>query len=83
MVQQHLPNLVFINLQSWSKAQIDFIQNLKLFRKDTLIVAVPPSSMPKQLLQAIHLGIQPMSLATNLQQACKTRFAPFYVAAHR
>ena len=26
MVQQHLPNLVFINLQSWSKAQIDFIK---------------------------------------------------------
>ena len=48
---------MFINLQDWSKADIEFIQNLKHFRKDTLVVAVLPSNMPKQLLQAIHLGI--------------------------
>ena len=57
MVQHHLPNIVFINLQDWSKADIEFVQNLKHFRKDTLVVAVLPSNMPKQLLQAIHLGI--------------------------
>lgn len=76
MVQQHLPNLVFINLQSWFKAQIDFIQNLKLFRKDTLIVAVLPSSMPKQLLQAIHLGISAYvfsdQTATGMQNQIRT-----------
>ena len=76
MVQQHLPNLVFINLQSWSKAQIDFIQNLKHFRKDTLIVAVLPSSMPKQLLQAIHLGISAYVFsdqsATGMQNQIRT-----------